>query len=79
MKILETFGEPIQYGGQESFVFNLLAHMDMSGIDCLTAYQWGNEQLKRAVEEKGGKTYALNLPFEPGKAGKASENRSGLF
>ena len=44
-KILEVFGEPILNGGQESFVFNVLDHMDLTNmtVDILTPYYCKNE------------------------------------
>ncbi len=43
-KILEIFGEPILSGGQESFVVNLIYHMNCNNlkIDLLTPYEFKN-------------------------------------
>ena len=70
MKVLEVFGEPVLSGGQEAFVFEVLENIDMADlqIDCLTAYEWGNEKYRQIVESKGGAAYELNLPFQPGKS-----------
>lgn len=70
MKVLELFGEPISNGGQESFVFNVLDHMDLKNveIDALTSYSCDNEFYKNIIENKGGKVYTLELPFRPGKS-----------
>ena len=70
IRILEAFGEPIADGGQEAFVFGVMEKMDMTGmtIDCLTAYDCRSEHYKSLVENFGGKVYALNLPFTPGKS-----------
>ena len=70
MRILESFGEPIADGGQETFVFSVLEKMDLSGleIDCLTAYDCRSKRYRTLVEEKGGKIYSLHLPFAPGKS-----------
>ena len=32
-KVLEAFGEPISYGGQEAFIMNVLEHLDRSGLE----------------------------------------------
>jgi len=70
MKVLEAFGEPILSGGQEAFVFEILKNINMENlqIDCLTAYEWGNDKYRQIVEEHGGAAYELNLPFQPGKS-----------
>ncbi len=70
MKILEVFGEPILNGGQEAFVFEILKNINMENlrIDCLTAYDWGNENYRQIVEEHGGVAFELGLPFQPGKS-----------
>ena len=75
MKVLEVFGEPIANGGQESFVINLIEHIDLSGIqiDILTPYTCQNERYRRIVEENGGKVISLNLEFNPGK------RRDGIY
>ena len=70
MKVLEAFGEPIADGGQESFVFGVIDKIDMTDlqIDCLTAYDCRSERYRSVVVNRGGKVYALNLPFAPGKS-----------
>lgn len=69
-RILEVFGEPISNGGQESFVFNVLDHMDLTDmqVDILTPYYCENEYYKRLIEDKGGSIVTLGLPFSPGKS-----------
>ena len=70
MKVLEVFGEPILSGGQEAFVFEILKNINMKNlhIDCLTAYEWGNESYRQIVKEHGGAAYELGIPFQPGKS-----------
>lgn len=70
MKVIEVFGEPVLSGGQEAFVFEILKNINMKNlhIDCLTAYEWGNESYRQIVEEHGGTAYELGLPFQPGKS-----------
>lgn len=70
LRILEAFGEPIADGGQEAFVFGVIDKMDMTGmtIDCLTAYDCRSKYYRNLVESLGGKIYALDLPFAPGKS-----------
>lgn len=68
MKILEAFGEPISYGGQEAFVMNMLDHMDRSGMsfDMLTPYYCDNASAERRIREYGGRVFALGCRFRPG-------------
>lgn len=67
-KVLEVFGEPISNGGQESFVFNILQHMDLKDmhVDVLTPYYCENNYYRKIVEDKGGNIITLNLPFFAG-------------
>lgn len=68
MRILEAFGEPISYGGQESFVMNVLDNMDMTGIraDLLSPYYCDNENIRSRIRERGGEVFALGCRFRPG-------------
>ena len=68
MRILEAFGEPVSYGGQESFVMNILDNMDMAGFsfDLLSPYYCDNENTAARIEEYGGHVYALGCSFKPG-------------
>lgn len=70
MRILEAFGEPISNGGQESFVMNVVTHMDLSNktVDLLTPYYCDNEHYKNQIESLGGKIFSFNKPFTPGKS-----------
>ena len=70
MRILEAFGEPISNGGQESFVMNVVTHMDLSNksVDLLTPYYCDNEHYKNKIEGLGGKVFTFNKPFTPGKS-----------
>lgn len=69
-RVLEVFGEPVSNGGQESFVINVLRHMDMSdmSVDLLTPYYCDNEHYRKIVEELNGKIVALGVDFNPGKS-----------
>lgn len=70
LRVLEVFGEPIYYGGQETFVMNVLRSMDKTGmsIDLLTPYSSSNEKIEKQIEQWGGKVFALGLDFTPGKS-----------
>lgn len=69
MRVLEAFGEPVSYGGQESFVMNVLENMDMTGIeaDLMSPYYCDNSSIADRVKELGGRVYALGCSFRPGK------------
>ena len=68
MKILEVFGEPISNGGQESFVFNLINHMEKTNleIDALTPYYCDNSYYETMIKDNGGKIITLDVKFNPG-------------
>lgn len=70
MRILEAFGEPISYGGQESFVMNVLDNMDMTGIraDLLSPYYCDNDNIRARIREYGGEVYTLGCRFRPGRS-----------
>lgn len=68
MKVLEILGEPIGNGGQESFVVNVLNHMELEGleVDLLTPYYCENDYYREIIHKIGGEIYTFNLPFHPG-------------
>lgn len=72
LRILELFGEPILSGGQESFVMNVITHMDLTDlkIDLCTPYYCSNNYYKKEIENIGGNVYELKLDFAPGKSRK---------
>ena len=61
-KVLEMFGEPITYGGQESVVYNMLSVLDLKNefsIDLFTPYYSDNKNLINLIEANAGKIYSL--------------------
>ena len=74
MRILEAFGEPISYGGQESFVMNVLENMDRTGIeaDLLSPYYCDNSRIEEKIRQWGGEVYALGCSFRSGKLRNAA-------
>lgn len=80
-KVLEIFGEPIQYGGQESFVFNTLQAMDRENLafDFLTPYYVQSDKYERIAKELNGKIYSFNLKFQPGKSRRNVSNKLDNF
>ncbi len=77
MKILEAFGEPISYGGQEAFVLNVLEKMDSSGLetDLLTPYYCDNQNAHFIAGANGGQVYELSLSFRPGSIRNGAERK----
>lgn len=72
VKVLEMFGEPITYGGQESVVFNMLSSFDLENdfhVDLYTPYYVDNNNLINLINEHNGKIYTSNVEF------KTNDNR----
>lgn len=67
-RILEVFGEPISRGGQESYVMNVLQHMDLTGfhIDMFTPYYCNNEKYIDYINSIKGVIVHEDLPFKVG-------------
>lgn len=70
VRVLEVFGEPISNGGQESFVINIVQHINHEHlvIDMLTPYYCDNSYYEDIVKSFGGTIYTFGLSFEPGKS-----------
>ena len=70
VRVLEVFGEPISNGGQESFVINIVQHINHEhlAIDMLTPYYCDNSYYEDIVKSFGGTIYTFGLSFEPGKS-----------
>lgn len=68
MRILEALGEPISYGGEESYIAGLLENSADRGfeIDLLTPYYCDNDDMRILAGKCGESVYALNVPFKPG-------------
>ncbi|WP_276804364.1 glycosyltransferase [Lactobacillus hominis] len=69
MKILEVFGEPILYGGQESFVFRTIKNMNRNRLhfDFLTPYYVNNPTYTKFIKSINSKLFCFHLPFKAGK------------
>ena len=66
-RILEMFGEPITYGGQESVVYNMLSTFRLGEdftIDLFTPYFADNKKLIELVESHKGKVFSLKTNFQ---------------
>ena len=70
IRVLEAFGEPISYGGQETFVLNYARNADYQklSIDYLTPYYCDNKKFEEFVENKSGNIFSLNRVFNPGQS-----------
>ena len=71
-RILEMFGEPITYGGQESVVYNMLSTFDLRNdfkVDLFTPYFADNKHLIKLITDNNGNVYSLNKEF------KTNDNR----
>lgn len=68
IRVLEVFGEPISRGGQESYVMNVLQHMDLQEfqVDMFTPYYCDNDNYKCFIESHNGKITAENILFKVG-------------
>lgn len=66
--VLEAFGEPISYGGQEAFVMNAIEHLnrDDFNIDLFTPYYCDNDTIIDRMKEFNGTVFALGCRFNPG-------------
>lgn len=71
-RILEMFGEPITYGGQESVVYNMLSTFNLKNdfkVDLFTPYFADNKYLLNLISDNDGNVYSLNKEF------KTNDNR----
>lgn len=69
-KVLQAFGEPISFGGEEIFVSEILKVMDTSGlqVDLFTPYYCDNQRIVREMETLGHRVFTRDCPFRPGGA-----------
>lgn len=75
IKVLEMFGEPITYGGQESVVYNMLSSRQYNNdfnIDLFSPYYADNINLIELVKNNGGNIYTEDISF------KTNDNRFEL-
>lgn len=65
IRVLHVFGDPISYGGQERFVYNIYNNMDDKNIifDMFTPFYCNNNEIKKTIENRGGKIY--HYDFKP--------------
>ena len=65
VNVLLFFGEPLSYGGQESFIANMYSNFNNKNIKYTfaTPFYANNDELLRQIEAKGDKVIALNMDF----------------
>lgn len=66
VKILQVFGDPISYGGQERFVYNVYKNMNNNNFvfDLFTPFYCNNKEISELIESRGGKIYHYDNVFE---------------
>lgn len=65
MKILEFFGEPISYGGQESFIVNMYKNYFQNDNFCFfTPFHADNRELINLANNRGDIVYAYGKNFD---------------
>lgn len=81
MRVLQVFGEPLSFGGQEAFIMNIYEAIDKSKIqfDFFTPYYCNNNNMKKKIEMLGGSVYACNRKFESKKRKKYFVNELETF
>ncbi len=66
VKIIEFFGEPLNYGGQEAFILNMYSKINKERFEFtfVTPFECTNESLKKEIEKNGDKLIYDNQLFE---------------
>ena len=68
MKILEFFGEPLSYGGQEAFILNMYAHFrEDIQYTFATPFHANHQVLLQRISARGDRLIACGYPFESKK------------
>ena len=66
IKIIEFFGEPLNYGGQEAFIINLYSKIDANKYEFtfITPFECQNTKLKEMIKEKNDNLIVEDKEFE---------------
>ena len=66
VKVLEFFGEPLLYGGQEAFMINMYKNFDNKNIHYTfcTPFESGNKTMIQMAKDRGDEIVAYNYKFE---------------
>ena len=65
MKVIEFFGEPLSYGGQEAFIFNMYSHFNKpADYLFITPFHADNVELIEKINNRGDEYISNNYKFE---------------
>ncbi len=72
IKVLQVFGDPISYGGQERFVYNVYKNMKNENIifDLFTPFYCNNSEIIELITKRGGKIYHYDIENEQSSKNK---------
>ena len=69
IKVLQLFGEPITYGGQESVVYNMISSCKLDNFfyfELFTPYYVDNKNIIDLMKDLGSKIHSLGIKFKTG-------------
>lgn len=66
LKVLQVYGEPISFGGQEAFSMNIYRKIDRSKVqfDFFTPFYCDNKEMSAEIEKLGGSLFYRNSKFQ---------------
>lgn len=66
LSVLECFAEPLSYGGQEAFIYNMYSNFKNKNINYtfFTPYYCDNVKLKEIIKQKEDKLFFCNKTFD---------------
>lgn len=66
VKVLEFFGEPLLYGGQEAFMLNMYKNFEKNNIHYTfcTPFESGNKTMIQMAKDRGDEIVSYNYKFE---------------
>lgn len=81
MKVLQVFGEPLSNGGQEAFIMNIYRNINKKKVefDFFSPYYCDNENLKKEIENLGGRVFLGNGTFGDKNSKKTFKRKLKLF
>lgn len=65
LSVLECFAEPLSYGGQEAFIYNMYSNFKNKNINYtfFTPYYCDNLKLKKLIRQRNDNLFVCNKPF----------------